>query len=91
MVAGRGKLSNELVVGEASGLWKAVHPLADFDIHKAVVEEGLQVVLFDDCVGEEPDGNAHVFVAFHWCTEVKILEIGGHEHGIGRGEDAVKK
>jgi hypothetical protein len=34
------------------------------------VKEGHQIVLFDDGLGKHPDGDLHVFVALHWCSEV---------------------
>ena len=72
MVAVWGKLSNELVVGEASGLRQAVHSLADLNIHETIVEEGLQVVLVDDSFGEEPGGNAHALMAPKPCANRPI-------------------
>ena len=83
------EIADELVVGEASCLGQAIHPAADFHVDIAVVEERCQVVLGNDVVGQHPNGDAHIFVTCHWRSQVKIFEVGGEEHAIFGGEDAV--
>ena len=36
-----GEVWDELVIGKASGLWEAIHALANFHIDKVVVDKGL--------------------------------------------------
>lgn len=50
-IAVGGEVGDKLVVGEAACLGKAVHSATDFDVDEAIVEEGFQVVLGNDCRG----------------------------------------
>ena len=56
-----------------------------------VVDKGSKVVLVHDGWREEPDGDAHVLVARHGGVEVEVLDVDGHELGVGSGEDAVEE
>lgn len=40
-------------------------------------------------IGDQSDGNLHIFVAVEGCTEVEILQVAGHEAAIGRREDTL--
>jgi hypothetical protein len=76
---------DKLIVGQAPGLREAVHAALNFDEQgMPVLHRGQQVVLLDDdrC-GKHEEGDPHVNVPFHRSTEVKVLEIGGHEFGVG--------
>jgi hypothetical protein len=79
----------ELVVGEASGLWEAVHAFANFEKHAPVDDEGCEVVCFDDEVGQKGGGDPHVFFALHWCVEIEVFCVAAHEAGAGGRDGAV--
>lgn len=67
---------NELIVGDAAGLWKTVHAALYLDVYEPIVRERFQVVLLNDGGGQHPNGDSHVFVMLHWCPEIKILHVG---------------
>ena len=80
----------KIFVGEASSLGQAVHATTDFNINETVDLEVYKVVLFEDSVGEHVKWDFHVFVAFHGCAEIEILEINAHKTTARSGNDAVK-
>lgn len=90
-VAMLGEVWDELVVGKSSGLWEAIHALANFHIDEVVVDKGLQVVLEHDGSWDLAHMNLHVFIAGHGCIQVEVFDIHGHEFGIGSGDDTVEK
>ena len=45
--------------------------------------------MFDDVVRYDLDGHAHIFVAVHWGSEVKQLDIGSDIPGIQSADDTV--
>ena len=80
---------NKLIVGNVSGLGETIHAAWNFDVHIAVVKQRPQIILFNDGLGEQPDGDAHILIAFHGHTEVEIFEIRGQEFCIWCGDYAV--
>ena len=49
-----GKVGNEFIIGNAAGLWKAVHAFLYFDTYKSLVVCKFQeVVLINDCLGND--------------------------------------
>ena len=54
------------------------------------MHERKELVLLDDFFGYHVDGQAHVFVPFHWGVQVEIFDVAHHELGIRVGEDAVE-
>ena len=56
-----------------------------------VVHEGSKIILTHNGVRDDGNGDTHVFIFVHGRFKVKIFEIGGHEAGVGRGNDAVEK
>ena len=80
----------EVVVGYAAGLWKAIHSLLNFDNYVAVDDVLLDVIFEHDRFRDQFDGDAHVFVLWHWRAQVEIIEIERHELSIGCREDAVE-
>ena len=83
----------KMVIGNASGLGEAVHPFSDFDVDVTVVDEGTEIVLGHDGVGDDGDGDAHVGIVFgfHGSIKVKILEVACHETGVRGRDDAVEE
>jgi hypothetical protein len=84
-----GKEGDELIIGQAAGLWKAVHTTSNFDVDKIVVNERGATVLIDDALWDHVNRDTHVFIAFHRRPKVEILEVGGHVSSIWSGESAV--
>ena len=82
---------SEAVISNAASLWKAVHPFADLNVDVVIMDERCKIVLGHDRVGDDVDGDAHVFVLFHGRVEIKILEVDSHEASIGCGDDAIKE
>jgi hypothetical protein len=50
-----------------------------------------KVVFNDDVFGENLKFHLKIFVACHWCIQVEILDVNGHEFHVGRGDDAVEE
>ena len=84
-------MDDEGIVSETTCVGEAVHTLADFDVHEAVVDEGSEIVEFDDLGWDDVDGNPHVFFPFHGGHEIEIFDISCHEACLGGGENTVEK
>jgi len=55
-----------------------------FDIYVlAIVDEGFQLVMLDDAVGQHVQWDAHVgiILGFHGCSKVEILQVAHHPPG----------
>ena len=94
MVPMLGKASFEQVVGQNAGLGKAIHPFANFNVHTLGlgVHQVLQVVLVNDFLWNDVQGNAHKQLkSFHWGAQVKVFDVNAHESGIGSGDHTVEK
>jgi hypothetical protein len=85
------KKSNEAVVGDAAGLWEAVHSFADLDIDVPMVDERRKLVVLHDGVGDDVQGDAHVLVLLHRSVEVEVLQVAGHEASVWCGDGAVEE
>ena len=77
------------IVGNESGLGETVHAASNFDVDVAIVEQWAQVIVFNDGVGEHPNGDTHILISFHWRAEIEIFEIRSQELCIWCGDDAV--
>lgn len=66
------------VLGNASGLWQAACThILNFDGDVPVVKLCYQIVLFDDCTGQHPNGHSHVLIlGRHWGAKINILQVG---------------
>jgi hypothetical protein len=42
-------------------------------------------------LGKKVDLHLEVFVALHWCHQIEVFNIDGHEFGIVGGDDAVEE
>lgn len=60
-------------------------------VHKAVLNERLQIVMLHDIVGQHGDGHPHVFVGFHGSTKIEVFEIAGHETTARCRDDDVEE
>ena len=91
-VSGLGKMQLESVVCDNAGLFEAGHSFANFHVHTSVGGGKLaKVVLENDFFGEGGERKFHIFVSFHRCAIVKILDVHGHEFGAGGGQGAVEQ
>ena len=72
-------------------LGKAVHAAANFQVDLAVVDLVHQVVLVDDLLWYDVNGQEHIFVAFHGGAQVEVFDIDNHEFGIRGGEHTVEE
>ena len=46
-----------------------------FNIYVAVTYQWQAVVLFNDILRDDGNGEYHVFISSHWSSQVKIIEI----------------
>ena len=66
-----GVMHLEAVIRNVPGLFQAWHSFADFHINPAVGGQGSKIVLADDFVGANIQGNLHVFIPGHICFIIK--------------------
>ena len=86
------KVGGEANVGNESSLLEAVHALPNLNVNPAVWgDEVLQRVLVDDFLGNNAEGEPHVFVPLHGSVEVKVLDVGYHEAGVGGRDCTVEE
>ena len=64
---------------------------ADFRINRAVGGQGVKVVLADIFVGDNVQGNFHVFVPGNWSVIIKVVYVQGQEPGIGGGNNDIQQ
>lgn len=83
----------EVFIGNAAGLWEAVHAFPDFHIYVSVADKVVEIVVVHDCVGNGRDRDAHVGVISWWhgCAKVKIFEVAYQALRTRCGDDAVEK
>jgi hypothetical protein len=91
VVAMGGKVRDKGIICNFSSLGKAVHAFADLDINVAVMDKGAEVVLVKNRFWNQGDRYHHVFIAIHGIVEIEILDVHGHELGVGGGEDTVEE
>jgi len=48
------------LIGKFAGLRQAIHALVDFDIDMTLVDERMELVVFNDLVRQDSHGDAHV-------------------------------
>ena len=87
-----GEVYFQLVIGDAVRLFETWHAFADLCIDPAVgADEAVQVVLFDDIVQEEIQGEFHVLVSCHGGAVVEVFDVERHKSGIRGIYGAVEK
>ena len=79
------------VIHNAPGLFQAWNSFAGFHINPAVGGQGANIVLADDFVGDNVQGNLHIFVSGHWSVIIIINYFQGQEPGIGGGSNTIQK
>ena len=84
-----GEMQMEAFIRNAPGLFQAWHSFADFHINSSVGGQGAKIVLADDFVRDNVQGNLHVFVPGHWSVIIKVFYVQGQEPGIGGGYDTI--
>ena len=78
-----GKVYFQPVVGDADGLFGTRNAFADLHIYPDVrAEKAAQVVLLNDLVREEIQGEFHVLESGHGGAVVEIFDIQRHKPGI---------
>ena len=73
-------------------LWETMHSLLDQDIDESI--GGGKFVKFIECndvVCYVRKFESHVFRANHWCVEVEILDVDGHESCLFGGDNTVEE
>jgi len=83
----------ELSIGQQTNLGGAIHAALDFDVNMAVVDQGMEVVVVHDIIGEHGNRDVHVGVVLglHGGAQIKVFEVTHHASCIGHGDDTVEK
>ena len=82
-----GEVDIQPVIGNAAGLFETRHAFANLHIDPAVgADEAAQVVLFDDFIQEEIQGEFHVLVLGHGGAVVEVFYVKHYKPGV-RGRD----
>ncbi len=79
------KLFGEKVIGEASGLFKAVHSIVNFKVDPTAVHVDGEVVLVDEFLWNVADFYADVFRVIEWRAQVEIGDVETGKPSVGRG------
>ena len=66
----------EEFVGKDTGLGKAIHAFADFNVDVVLVNLLLQLIMVNDVWWEQGDRHVHVFVAVEWSLQKHVLYVG---------------
>ena len=53
-------------------LWKTIHGCSNFDIEFSNVCNFRGVILIDNLLGYDVKGELLIFVAVHWCVDIKV-------------------
>ena len=78
-----GEVDFQLVIGNAAGLFDTRHAFADIHIDTAVrADEATQVVLLNDLVREEIQGEFHVLVSGYGGAVVEIFDVQHYKPGV---------
>ena len=65
-------------------MWESIHAASDFEVEETVfVKFRHEVIQCAKIFGEVAEFQLHVLRSFNRCVEVKILDIDGHEFGVG--------
>jgi len=64
-------------------------PFLDFNVDLSIFGLGLQVVLLNEWLGGEFEGQGHVFIPIKWYVEVDGFDIGCRKSFPGGTYDAV--
>ena len=65
-------------------MWESIHAVSDFEVDETVfVNFSHEVIQCDKIFGGVAEFQLHVLELVHRCVEVKILDVDGHEFGVG--------
>jgi hypothetical protein len=81
----------EKLVGQDSGLGKATHSMAHFDVNVSIDDFVLQGILFNDPQGKQGERYPHVFESVKWGRKVKVFYVKAHILSPWCAEHAVLK
>ena len=71
-------------------LREPIHSLLDVHVHIPIMCYVPEFVEVNDVVGNVRQFEPHKFWAFHWCIEIKIFDVDGHELCISGRDDTVE-
>ena len=63
----------QVVVCKFACLFEAIHPFPDFCIDAPIVFQRSQPVLLENRLWDKFDWYAHIFISFHWSTQVEFF------------------
>ena len=85
------EIRDEGIIGNAPSLGKTIHAFVDLHINISIDSNCMQVVLLDDVIGNDVNGDVHVFISVHGIVEEEIFNVNAHEAGIWCGDDTVEE
>ena len=91
VVAVRGEVLDEPVLGDAAGLFETRDTLSDLDVHEAVVFNAGEIVFGNNLSRDERDGDSHIFVGGEGGAVVELVDVDGAEAGGGGADCAVEE
>ena len=86
MVAKGGEVFDEAVLGDTAGLFETRHALPNFHIHESIFLNSFEIIFVYNLIGDERDGDAHVFVVWEGGAVIKFGKVNSAE-ASGRGAD----
>ena len=90
-IAKLGEMQLDAVIRNAPCLFQAWHSFADLHINPAVGGQRAKIVLEDDFVWDNVQGNIHVFVPGHWSLIINVFNVQGQLPGIGGGNNTIQQ
>ena len=71
-------------------MWESIHALTNLDVNISVLGDFcLKIVLVDDVVSNISNFDPHVFISFHCCAEIEILDVDSYVSGPSCGDDTI--
>ena len=65
-------------------MWESIHAASDFEVDKTVFFNFRnKVIQCEKIFGEVAEFQLHVLESVHRYVEVEILDVNGHEFGVG--------
>ena len=73
-------------------MWESLHALTHLNVKKSILGDFcLNIILADDVVRDIGNFDPHVFISFHWCVEIEILDVNFHVSVTACGDDAIEE
>ena len=82
---------DETVLGDATGLFETRHSLPNLHVHKTVVCNTCEIIFGYNLIGDERDGDAHVFVGGEGGAIIELVNVDGCKAGSGGADCAVEE